>query len=181
VVGRTSGRRIVFELLVVGWRPARPRAARAGVAAASTAGTVRGFDPFIAAVPALVGVAAGIVVVRLYPIVLGAAAAVARRGRGLVPMLAARRATEGGASSAVLLVLLATATVGAFAASSLDSLGRGADAAAWHEVGGSYRLQGPTGALRAASTRPRCPGSPWRPGCSRATCRSGSPARRRCS
>ena len=62
-------------------------------------------------------------------------------------MLAARRAREGGAGSAVLLVLLATATVGAFATTALDHLERGADVAAWQQVGASYRLQQPTGAL----------------------------------
>ena len=72
-----------------------------------------------------------------------------RRGRGLIPMLAARRAREGGAGSAVLLVLLATATVGAFAMTALDHLERGAEVAAWQQVGAGYRLQQPTGALPA--------------------------------
>ena len=73
-------------------------------------------------------------------------------------VLAARRATEGGATSAVLLVLLATATVAAFAAVSLDSLDRGADTAAWQEIGGSYRLQAPTGALPASLDPAALPG-----------------------
>ena len=107
-------------------------------------------DPLIAAVPALVGIAAGILVVRLYPIPLAAVAWLAARGRGLVPMLAARRAREGGAASAVLLVLLATATVGAFAATALDHLDRGAEVAAWQEVGASWRIQQPNGALPIA-------------------------------
>jgi putative ABC transport system permease protein len=47
----------------------------------------------------------------------------------------------------VLLVLLATATVGAFAMTALDHLERGAEVAAWQQVGASYRLQQPTGAL----------------------------------
>ena len=55
-------------------RPARCELGRRG-------GRLR---PAIAAVPVLVGVAAGIVVVRLYPIALRGVAAVARRGRGLV-------------------------------------------------------------------------------------------------
>ena len=126
-----------------------------------------GFDPLIAAVPVLVGVAAGIVVVRLYPIALRGVAAVARRGRGLVLMLAARRATEGGASSAVLLVLLATATVAAFAAVSLDSLDTGADVAAWQSVGGSYRLQAPNGPIPRDLDAAALPGVTTSPACSR--------------
>jgi putative ABC transport system permease protein len=93
-----------------------------------------------------VGVAAGIVAVRLYPMAMRLAASVARRRRGLVGMLAARRAADG-AGAAVLLVLLATATVGAFAAVSLDSLGRGADLAAWNVVGSDHRVEPPSGAL----------------------------------
>ncbi len=150
VVGRVSPRRLVFEGLIVavaigGAYLLRER----GLNAASSAGAIAGFDPLIAAVPVLVGIAVGIVVVRLYPLALNAVAAAARRGRGFVVVLAARRASEGGATSAVLLVLLATATVAAFAAVSLDSLDRGADTAAWQEIGGSYRLQAPTGALPA--------------------------------
>ena len=91
-------------------------------------------------------------------------------------MLAARRATEGGASSAVLLVLLATATVAAFAAVSLDSLDTGADMAAWQSIGGSYRLQAPTGRSRATSTRRRCRASRRSPACSRGPRRSAAPA-----
>ena len=147
-VGRVGTRRVVVEGLVVALAIGGAYLLRErGLHAVSSAGAVGGFDPLIAAVPVLVGVAAGIVVVRLYPIALRGVAAVARRGRGLVLMLAARRATEGGASSAVLLVLLATATVAAFAAVSLDSLDRGADVAAWQSVGGSYRLQAPNGPI----------------------------------
>jgi putative ABC transport system permease protein len=159
VVARVGTRRVVLEGLIVvlaigGAYLLRER----GLNAVSSAGAVRGFDPLIAAVPVLVGVAAGIVVVRLYPVALRGVAAVARRGRGLVLMLAARRATEGGASSAVLLVLLATATVAAFAAASLDSLDRGAETAAWQSVGGSYRLQAPSGALPADLDAAALPG-----------------------
>jgi putative ABC transport system permease protein len=150
VGGRVSPRRLMFEGLIVAVAIGAAYLLRErGVHAASSAGAVSGFDPLIAAVPVLVGVAAGIVVVRLYPLALRAVAAIARRGRGFVLVLAARHATEGGATSAVLLVLLATATVAAFAAVSLDSLDRGADTAAWQEIGGSYRLQAPSGALPA--------------------------------
>ncbi len=159
VVGRVGTRRVVLEGLIVALAIGGAYLLRErGLNAVSSAGAVGGFDPLIAAVPILVGVAAGIVVVRLYPIALRGVAAVARRGRGLVLMLATRRATEGGASSAVLLVLLATATVAAFAAVSLDSLDRGADVAAWQSVGGSYRLQTPNGAIPANVDASALPG-----------------------
>jgi putative ABC transport system permease protein len=159
VVGRVGARRLLLEgLIVAGAIGAALLLRQRGLAAVSSAGSVGGFDPLIAAVPVLVGIAAGIIVVRLYPFALRAVAAVARRGRGLVLVLAARRATEGGTSSAVLLVLLATATVAAFAATSLESLDRSADAAAWQAVGGSYRLQAPNGALPADIDATALPG-----------------------
>jgi putative ABC transport system permease protein len=159
VVAGVSARRLMFEALIVaaaigGALLLRDR----GLAAVDAATDGSGVDPLIAAVPALVGVAAGILVVRLYPIPLAAVAWLAARGRGLVPMLAARRAREGGAASAVLLVLLATATVGAFAATALAHLDRGAEVAAWQEVGASWRIQQPNGALPIAMDPSALPG-----------------------
>jgi putative ABC transport system permease protein len=156
--GRIGGRRLLLEGLVVVLAAAAAVLLRQrGIGAAGVTGEIAGFDPLIAAVPALVGVAAGIIAVRLYPLPMGLAARMARRGRGLIGMLAARRATEGGAS-AVLLVLLATSTVGAFAAVSLDNLDRGADLAAWQEVGAAYRLEQPAGALPAGFDPAGIPG-----------------------
>ena len=150
VVLRAGGRRLVFEAIVVALAIAAAYLLRERGLAAVSAGGELGFDPLIAAVPALAGLAAGIIVVRLFPVVLTGVSWVAARRRGLVPMLAARRAGEGGASSAVLLVLLATATVGAFAVTSLNHLDRGADLAAWQDVGAPYRLQQPQGPLPRA-------------------------------
>jgi putative ABC transport system permease protein len=159
VVGRIGPRRLVAEALVVGVAVGAALLLRErGVNATSSAGAIAGFDPLIAAVPALVGVAAGVVVVRLYPLPVRAVAWVAARGRGLVPVLAARRAMDGGASAAVLLVLLATATVGAFTATTLDHLERGADLAAWQDVGGSYRLESPIGPLPTSLDPATLPG-----------------------
>ena len=183
VVGRVSTRRLVLEGLFVALAIGAAYLLRErGLSAVSSAGSIGGFDPLIAAVPVLVGIAAGIVVVRLYPLALRLVAAVARRGRGLVLVLAARRATEGGTSSAVLLVLLATATVAAFAATSLDSLDSGAEVAAWQTIGGSYRLQAPTGALPADVDADALPGVTVSAGVFEGTrARRGVAARRRCS
>ncbi len=145
--GHVGGRRLVLEALVVILAFGAALLLRQrGIGGTGSSGDIAGFDPLIAAVPALVGVAAGIVAVRLYPLPMRLAARVARRRRGLVGMLAARRAAEGG-STAVLLVLLATSTVGAFAVVALDNLDRGADLAAWQSAGASYRIQQPVGAL----------------------------------
>ncbi|MEO5964187.1 MAG: hypothetical protein ABIR11_01885, partial [Candidatus Limnocylindrales bacterium] len=158
IVTGIGARRLLFEsLVVIGAVAAALLLRERGVAAVGEPGR-GGFDPLIAAVPALVGVAAGIVVTRLYPVPLAIVAWLAARGRGLVVMLAARRAREGGASSAVLLVLLATATVGAFAATALENLDRGADLAAWQGVGGAYRVQQPSGPLPLALDPATLPG-----------------------
>ena len=61
-------------------------------------------------------------------------------GADLVPILAMRRATRGTSAAPVLLVLLATATVGAFSLATLVHLERAGEAVAWQEVGASFRL-----------------------------------------
>jgi putative ABC transport system permease protein len=62
--------------------------------------------------------------------------------RDLVPVLALRRVTRGGTSGPVLVVLMATATIGAFAGATLVHLDRAADAVAWEEIGAPYRITG---------------------------------------
>jgi putative ABC transport system permease protein len=156
---RGGRRRLVLEILLVvlaagGVWLIRQR----GVHGAGPAGALDGFDPLLAGVPALVGIAAGIVAVRLLAPPMRLAAAVGNRRRGLVTLLAARRATAGGASAALVLVLLATSTVGSFAAISLDNLDRGSDLAAWQSVGGNFRLQPPSGALPGAVAPASLPG-----------------------
>jgi putative ABC transport system permease protein len=76
-----------------------------------------GFDPYLAAVPLLLGLAAGIVAVRLYPLPVRFLAAAAARRRDLVPALALRRvARQPGVTAAPLLVLLLGVSVSVFAA-----------------------------------------------------------------
>ena len=76
-----------------------------------------GFDPYLAAVPLLLGLAAGIVAVRLYPLPVRFLAAAAARRRDLVPALALRRvARQPGVNAAPLIVLLLGVSVSVFAA-----------------------------------------------------------------
>lgn len=77
----------------------------------------QGFDPYLAAVPLLLGLAAGIVAVRIYPLPVRFLAAAAGRRRDLVPSLALRRvARQPGVTAAPLLVLLLGVSVSVFAA-----------------------------------------------------------------
>ena len=99
-----------------------------------------GLDPLVAAVPALVGLAAGILVVRLYrdP---ARGRCLARRPRPRPdpdargpssPAKAARRRPCCSCCSR-------PRPSGAFAATALDHLERGAEVAAWQQVGATYR------------------------------------------
>lgn len=142
-------RRLVFEALIValaliGAFLLRER----GVRSSGTDGTLAAADPFIAAVPLLAGLAAGLLAIRLVPLPLAALAGLAAIRRDLVPVLALRRASRAGAP-AVLLVLLATTAVGGFASAALVHLDRSADAVAWQEVGADFRLSEGGRALRA--------------------------------
>jgi putative ABC transport system permease protein len=96
-------------------------------------------DPLVAAVPALVGVAAGLVALRLVPLPTRFLAWLARLRRGLVGVIAMRRAA-GGAGAPVLLVLLATTTIGAFSIAALGYLDRSAETAGWQAVGADFRV-----------------------------------------
>ena len=76
-----------------------------------------GFDPYLAAVPVLVGLAAAIVALRLYPLPLRALAWAAAPRRDLVPALGLRRlARQPTLAVAPLLVVLLATSVGVLAA-----------------------------------------------------------------
>ncbi|MES2209651.1 MAG: FtsX-like permease family protein [Chloroflexota bacterium] len=120
-----------------------------GIRGASSAGNLAQADPLIAAVPALAGIAAGLIAVRLLPLPIRLLARLARRRRDLVPLLALRRSTQAASSAPILVVLLATATIASFGAAVLGHLERASEAAAWHTVGAAYRIDNTVGALRS--------------------------------
>ena len=134
---RTSPRRIAFETLVVvlaagGAILLRQR----GIAGGSATGELEGVDPLLAAVPALIGLAVGLVTVRLYPFPLRAAGWFADSWRGMVPALGLRRAARtGDVGSLPLVVLLVTVAIGAFSSTIFITVERGQVAAAWQQVG----------------------------------------------
>ncbi len=159
VVGRAAPRRLVAEALVVALALGGAVLLRErGVGGLASASSLVPADPFIAAVPALVGVAAGVLAVRLFPMVMRGLVRAAARLPGLVPVLALRRASRGGSAASVLLILMATATIGAFSSATLVQLDRAADAVAWQDVGAAFRLVSPTGAFRADFDPARLPG-----------------------
>jgi putative ABC transport system permease protein len=158
VVRRPGPRRLAIEglvvaLAVIGAFLLRER----GIRGASSTSELAGADPFIALVPALAGIAAGIVAVRLLPIPMLLLSRLAAIRRDLVPVLALRRVTRGGTSGPVLVVLMATATIGAFSGATLVHLDRAAEAVAWEEIGAPYRVEG-TGPLPLAFDPLELPG-----------------------
>jgi putative ABC transport system permease protein len=146
-----SARRLILDLVVIGLAATGAYLLRErGVRGASSTGTLTGADPLIAAVPALAGIAAGLAAIRLVPLPLRLMSRIAGRGRGLVPLLALRRAIHGGTTAAVLIVLLATASIGTFASAALVHLDRASAAASWQQIGAPIRIAAPVGPLPPA-------------------------------
>lgn len=111
-----------------------------GVAGAGGDAPLASPDPFVAAVPALIGGAAALVLARLLPVALELLARLAEKRRGLVAMLALRRATRRTNDRLLLTALLTMAAVWSFAAISLAYLDRASDASAWNSVGAPFRV-----------------------------------------
>ena len=140
---RTSTRRLILEgfvvlLAIAGAYLLRER----GVHSVASVGSTPASDPLIAAVPALAGVAAGLILVRLLPLPIRFLGRLAGRRRDLVPVLAMRRASGGGSAGAVLLVLMAATAIAAFSLTTLLHFDQAADEVAWQQVGADYHVGG---------------------------------------
>src|SRR5581483_8516858 len=108
----------------------------------------RGFDPYLAAVPVLLGLACGVVALRLYPLPLAAIARLARRGRGLPLHLGlSRAARRPDATSLPLLVLVLALAIATFAAAMSSTLRSGQERSSWRAIGADLRVDAPDGAL----------------------------------
>jgi putative ABC transport system permease protein len=154
-----GARRLVLDVVVIVIAAAGAYLLRErGLRGTSSTGTLTGADPLIAAVPALAAIAAGLAAIRLVPLPLRILGRVAAGGRGLVPLLAIRRAVNGGTTTAVLIVLLAAASIGAFSSTALVHLDRAGQAASWHEVGAPYSISDPLGSLPADLDPANLPG-----------------------
>jgi putative ABC transport system permease protein len=139
---RVSPRRLVFEALALimavgGTVLLRQR----GIVGGGVAGELAGVDPLLAAVPALIGLAVGLVTIRLYPFPLRAAGWFIDGWRGMVPALGLRRAARtGDAGSLPLIVLLVTVAIGAFSSAMFVTIERGQIATSWQEVGADVAI-----------------------------------------
>ena len=119
--------------------------AAAGVLLARRRGIAAvGVDPYLAAVPALAGIAVGLVALRAYPWPVRALGRVAARGTGAATFLGLARAGRAPVGSALPLVVLVLAVgMGGFAGSVRAGLAAARDEAAVRLVGGDLRVSAP--------------------------------------
>lgn len=140
---RRSLRRLVLEALVIGLAVAGAWLLRErGLSAEDPGGDARGFDPFLALTPILIGVAVALVLIRLYPIPVRAFSWLAAQRRDLVAVLGLRAiARNPRAAYLPLLVLTLTVAIGTFTSVVRVTIDRGQVDAAWHAVGADYRIE----------------------------------------
>lgn len=151
---RLSPRRLVFESLVVGlsltaaWL-LRERGLEGGASART------GFDPFLAASPLLIGLAVGLLTIRLYPLPVLALGWLMARRRDLVPVLGLRNLGRHPTTGYLpLLILMLTVAIGSFSSVIAVSIERSQFEVAWQEVGADYRVESPTGSALGPSVDP---------------------------
>jgi putative ABC transport system permease protein len=101
-------------------------------------------DPYLALVPFLAGLAAGIIVLRLYPLPFRLVNRVVQRGRGIVIWAGLQRVIRQPARSQLpLLALLVAVGVAVFSLVIQQSLSVAQSKAAWATVGADYRIDAP--------------------------------------
>jgi len=156
---RLTPRQLVIEgAIVVGAIVSAIVLRERGMNAAANGSTL-GADPLMVAVPALVGIAAGVLALRLYPFITAQVARLSTFTSGMVFALAARRAARGRSAAAILLTLIATASVAGFAVAGWKTLDGAEQAIGWQLVGAPFRVStDPTQTLPAGFDTSALPG-----------------------
>ena len=105
-----------------------------------------GLDPLLAATPVLVGLAAGLVLLRVHRFPLAVLSWVARRRNGAVAFIGTRRALDQPVEARVPLVaILVAVALATFGAGVHGSISDGQQASSWQRVGADYRVVGAAG------------------------------------
>ncbi|MFI6645177.1 hypothetical protein [Streptomyces sp. NPDC050504] len=147
-----AARRITAEALVV-------LLAAGGVVALRSRGLGTGPDPVLAAVPALLGLATVVLLVRCYPLPVRAAARWCARRRGAVPLIAlSRAAKDAPARGLALLVLVLTLATAVFGSMVAGTVSEGRRAAAGWESGADASFVGARANPEVARRLARAPG-----------------------
>lgn len=141
-ITRVSLRRVVLDVLVVALALVGVYLLRRrGLTGDSSADEINQWDPYLAAVPVLLGLATGLIVLRLYPIPVRLFGWAASLRRDLVPSLGFRRlGRQPGAANLPLLVMLLAVAVGVFSSIMLYTIGEGQTESSWQLVGADYRV-----------------------------------------
>jgi putative ABC transport system permease protein len=140
---RVSPRRLVFEILVVALSLVAAWLLRErGLSGATAAGATRGFDPFLAASPMLVGLAVGLITIRLYPIPIRGLGWLMARRSDLIPVLGLRALGRHPSDGYLpLLILTMTVAIGTLSTVLLASIERSQTEISWLEVGADFRVE----------------------------------------
>jgi putative ABC transport system permease protein len=142
-VFRLAPRRLVFEALIIGLSLTAAWLLRErGVAGDGQGEAGRGFDPFLAASPLLIGVSVGLLTIRLYPIPVQALGWLGARRRDLVPVLGLRNlGRHPTAGYLPVLILMLTVAIGTFSSVLAVSIERSQSEVSWRDVGADYRIE----------------------------------------
>lgn len=139
VLGRRRAQRRTAEVTVVVLAAGAASAVRGrGLLQTQTAGV----DLLLAATPALLAAGATILVLRTFPVVLGAVGRLAARRRGLVGVVAAARAAQAAGLGVPLLSLTVALALVVFAGLTAATVGVGQERAAVEQVGGDVLVAG---------------------------------------
>lgn len=154
VSGRASMRRIVVELTIVVLAVAGiVLLRRRGIAPEGATGEGAGFDPYLAAVPILIGLATGLIALRLYPVPVRVLAWLGSLRRDLVMFVGLRRvAGQASAARLPLLVILLAVALAVFSSVIQRSIETGQVESSWQNVGADYRIDPPLPGGNLAST-----------------------------
>lgn len=141
-LARPSRRRLVIDAAIVVFAVASVTILRRrGLTDGLTVGAT--FDPLLAVAPALLGLATGVVLLRLYPYLIRAVSWTFSKGRGLVAFVGFRRILQQAPAARVpLLAIVIAVSVAVFSSIANTSIADGQKASAFQSVGADYRITG---------------------------------------
>lgn len=147
VVSGTSVRRVVLDLFVVALAVIGiVLLRRRGLAGDSATAEFNAFDPYLATAPVLLGLATGLMVLRLYPVPVKLLAWLMALRRDIVLSLGFRRvARQPGTSNLPILVLLLSVAVGVFASIVTTTIADGQVYSSWQRAGADFRIASGSG------------------------------------
>lgn len=137
---RQTGRHLVFEVAIIVLAfGAITLLRRRGQIEDQSA--TPGFDLLLAITPTLIAVAVGLVIVRLYPLLIRLLAWIGSKRRGLVGFVGFRRVLQHRSRALLpVMVILLCVTIAAVAVVSRTTIAAGQNATAWQATGADYRV-----------------------------------------